>query len=65
MFSNANVIFRTKFTDGVSTVARTLGIGRSKPRPLADYNSQEFDQNEIPFSKRSSKSLSRSTGMEN
>ena len=27
MFNNANVIFRTKFVDGVSTVARTLGGG--------------------------------------
>jgi len=27
MFNNANVIFRTKFVDGVSTVARTLGNG--------------------------------------
>ena len=25
MFTNANVIFRTKFVDGVSTVTRTLG----------------------------------------
>jgi len=25
MFSNANVIFRTKFVDGVSTVTRTVG----------------------------------------
>ena len=25
MFSNANVIFRTKFVDGVSTVKRTSG----------------------------------------
>ena len=25
MFNNANVIFRTKFVDGVSTVTRTLG----------------------------------------
>ena len=24
MFSNANVVFRTKFVDGVSTVARTV-----------------------------------------
>lgn len=25
MFNNANVIFRTKFVDGVSTVTRTIG----------------------------------------
>lgn len=28
MFNNANVIFRTKFVDGVSTVIRTLGNGK-------------------------------------
>jgi structural maintenance of chromosome 2 len=27
MFNNANVIFRTRFVDGVSTVLRTLGNG--------------------------------------
>ena len=25
MFNNANVIFRTKFVDGISTITRTLG----------------------------------------
>lgn len=30
MFNNANVIFRTKFVDGVSTVARTMGTGSSR-----------------------------------
>lgn len=28
MFSNANVIFRTKFVDGVSAVTRTVNAGR-------------------------------------
>jgi len=32
MFSNANIIFRTKFVDGVSTVSRTMGIGSSTNR---------------------------------
>ena len=32
MFNNANVIFRTKFIDGVSTVTRTLGSGSSRSR---------------------------------
>ena len=27
MFNNANVIFRTQFVDGVSTVTRTIGAG--------------------------------------
>jgi structural maintenance of chromosome 2 len=29
MFNNANVIFRTKFIDGVSTVTRTIGTRES------------------------------------
>ena len=65
MFSNANVIFRTKFTDGISTVSRTLGTGRSKPRPLTDSNAQDVDQNEVPFSKRAARVSSRSNGVEN
>jgi len=32
MFNNANVIFRTKFVDGVSTVSRTIGAGASRSR---------------------------------
>ncbi|KAL9181403.1 hypothetical protein ACHAXT_010208 [Thalassiosira profunda] len=37
MFNNANVIFRTKFVDGVSTVSRTIGAGAStRPRALAN-----------------------------
>eukprot|EP00586_Coscinodiscus_wailesii_P006982 CAMPEP_0172490422 /NCGR_PEP_ID=MMETSP1066-20121228/20838_1 /TAXON_ID=671091 /ORGANISM="Coscinodiscus wailesii, Strain CCMP2513" /LENGTH=1235 /DNA_ID=CAMNT_0013258877 /DNA_START=78 /DNA_END=3785 /DNA_ORIENTATION=- len=39
MFNNANVIFRTKFVEGVSTVTRTLGVGASsKARALASSN---------------------------
>ena len=30
MFNNANVIFRTKFVDGVSTVARTVNDRRGE-----------------------------------
>merc|ERR1711965_977918 len=29
MFNNANVVFRTKFVEGVSTVSRTVGNGRA------------------------------------
>lgn len=35
MFNNANVIFRTKFVDGVSTVARTIGTGSSRGHTFA------------------------------
>jgi len=44
MFNNANVIFRTKFVDGVSTVNRTIGIGAStKARALTDANNTRRD----------------------
>ena len=44
MFNNANVIFRTKFVDGVSTVNRTMGIGAStKARALTDANNTRRD----------------------
>jgi len=35
MFNNANVIFKTKFVDGVSTVSRTIGVGSSRAAPRA------------------------------
>jgi structural maintenance of chromosome 2 len=41
MFNNANVIFRTKFVDGVSTVTRTIGTGSSRNRALGDSNEAE------------------------
>lgn len=42
MFNNANVIFRTKFVDGVSTVSRTIGAGaNSRPRgALSNQNNE-------------------------
>ena len=67
MFNNANVIFRTKFVDGVSTVNRTIGIGASsKARALAeaDDNNIEPDQ---PSRKRAARgrSLRAVIGKEN
>jgi structural maintenance of chromosome 2 len=64
MFNNANVIFRTKFVDGVSTVARTIGTGSSsRQRVLADSNDSE------PISQTSRKhrnqSSKRKKGKEN
>jgi len=51
MFNNANVIFRTKFVDGVSTVTRTIGIGRSaKSRALRE--SGDNRQEEQPHVKK-------------
>ena len=46
MFNNANVIFRTKFVDGVSTVTRTIGTGssRTSARPrLSAANGNDDD----------------------
>lgn len=39
MFNNANVIFRTRFVDGVSTVTRTLGNG-----PALNRNQQQSNK---------------------
>jgi structural maintenance of chromosome 2 len=38
MFNNANVIFRTRFVDGVSTVTRTLGNGPALKSKQAQLN---------------------------
>ncbi len=47
MFNNANVIFRTKFVDGVSTVTRTMGIGSSvRARALADSRIDIEEENQ-------------------
>ena len=55
MFNNANVIFRTKFVDGVSTVTRTIGTGASdKARALANSNTA-MEEDEAPARKRQAK----------
>lgn len=49
MFNNANVIFRTKFVDGVSTVARTMGIGSSvRARALLADSNVENEEEVVP-----------------
>ena len=64
MFSNANVIFRTKFTDGVSTVSRTLGVGRSSN--VNRSSTDENNGNKLISNKRSNKNhKSRADGIEN
>jgi structural maintenance of chromosome 2 len=56
MFNNANVIFRTKFVDGVSTVARTIGIGASsRARTLQESQDNEEQSSNSTSRKRSSK----------
>ena len=62
MFNNANVIFRTKFVDGVSTVSRTIGIGAStKARALqnTDGNNQKKVQKTSNTRGRSSKYIGK------
>merc|ERR1711935_945926 len=52
MFNNANVIFRTKFVDGVSTVSKTMGTGSSsRQKVLAESNERDSE----PFSQASRK----------
>lgn len=46
MFNNANVIFRTKFIDGVSTVTRTVVNGRSKVSLIENNVENEVDRSE-------------------
>lgn len=59
MFNNANVIFRTKFVDGVSTVARTMGTGSSvRARALADSH---VENEEEPQAQESRKRVARGT----
>lgn len=54
MFNNANVIFRTKFVDGVSTVTRTIGTGKSvKGRALEEADQNQNNRNISPSRKRS------------
>lgn len=66
MFNNANVIFRTKFVDGVSTVTRTIGTGSSRTRALAEENHAESSagasSNKVASSSRGG---SRRKGKEN
>merc|ERR1711935_68374 len=56
MFNNANVIYRTKFVDGVSTVARTIGTGSSS-RQKALTESNEMDSE--PTSRKNRNQTSR------
>lgn len=49
MFNNANVIFRTKFVDGVSNVTRTANEHRQVGQPLATRFAQRWQ--EEPFCK--------------
>jgi len=69
MFNNANVIFRTKFVDGVSAVSRTIGTGssvRARALAAANTNGREEEEGASPLRKRPAKgSRSRRGNKEN
>ena len=62
MFNNANVIFRTKFVDGVSAVTRTVGRSRMggelPPPPSADEN-----EGDAPSKKKGKAGGKKATGL--
>jgi structural maintenance of chromosome 2 len=65
MFNNANVIFRTKFVDGVSTVTRTIGTGSSVRARVALAESDNREAPEPSAGKRGTSSRGRKGGKEN
>jgi len=68
MFNNANVIFRTKFIDGVSTVTRTIGVGSSvRTRGALDESDSNAKSSKRAATNASRKRQSRSNrlGKEN
>jgi structural maintenance of chromosome 2 len=66
MFNNANVIYRTKFVDGVSAVTRTIGTGSSvRARALAAANTNQMENEEEPARKRPAASRARRANKEN
>ena len=64
MFNNANVIYRTKFVDGVSTVMRNTANSSSKQKPLAvtNGNNKKEKANTGPVKKKSKTTIN---GVEN
>lgn len=66
MFNNANVIFRTKFVDGVSTVTKTIGVGASsKARAIAEADENRKSVGDTLARKRTNRGRGRSSGKEN
>jgi len=51
MFNNANVIFRTRFVDGISAVSRTVGRGKANT-PLSISNGTEEGEEDAPLKKK-------------
>jgi structural maintenance of chromosome 2 len=66
MFNNANVIFRTKFVDGVSTVTRTIGTGSStRARALAASENNDGESSPPVRKKAATGRRSRTVNKEN
>ena len=60
MFNNANVIFRTRFVDGVSAVTRTVVGSKNRQQVLEDVE----DENSAPQKKKSKAAGARGRGAE-
>jgi len=60
MFNNANVIFRTRFVDGVSAVTRTVVGSKNRQQALEDVE----DENSAPQKKKSKAAGGRGRGAE-
>lgn len=61
MFNNANVIFRTKFVDGVSTVSRTIGSGANQRPRLANGGNTSGNE---PAKRRRARNNGKENGVE-
>ena len=61
MFNNANVIFRTRFVDGISAVTRTVAGGKMKSSiaaaAAAAFNNSAEDESEDAPKKKKGKSV--------
>lgn len=64
MFNNANVIFRTRFVDGVSTVLRTVAGGNSRNKAIQDSGNDDSGSSG-PQKKKSKNSRKVTSGAEN
>lgn len=69
MFNNANVIFRTRFVDGVSAVIRTVAGGKNNKNAISNnVMMTEEDVEEIesaPQKKKGKSSNKKGSGIEN
>ena len=59
MFNNANVLFKTKFVDGVSTVSRYVQNQQSLTRPAGSTSEQSSSRGEKGKGKGKGKSSKR------